>query len=94
MSTGRCAGCERTGPASKITVHILGCAAYAVLYRQNPARCLDPVTEYERYRGSDNTSETHARDRDKRLADRYAVTAHTAARQAATFARPRDLLDD
>lgn len=95
MPTGRCAGCERTGPVSKITVHILGCAGYAVLYRQNPARCLDPASEYRRHLdGSENLSDTRARGRDKRLSDTYAATAPAAARQAARFVRPRDLLDD
>lgn len=93
MPTGRCAGCDRTGPATKITVHILGCAGYAALYRQDPARCLDPVSEYERHR-SISTTESHARDRDRRLADKYAVTATAAAIQAARFATPADILDD
>lgn len=94
MPTGRCAGCERTGPATKIAVHILSCPRYAALYRQDPARCLDPAGEYERHRRDENTAETHARDRDKRLADKYAVTASAAAEQAARFVKPRDILDD
>ncbi len=94
MPTGRCAGCERTGPATKIAVHVLSCSEYVALYRQDRARCLDPVTEYLRHRAAESTTETHARDRDKRLADKYAVTAHTLARQAARFATPADILDD
>ncbi len=94
MSAGRCAGCGLVESCRKVIEHILECAEFASLYRSSPERCLDPAAEYERVRNQEDTSETRARARDLRMADRFAELDRRSAVQTARWHKPQDILED
>jgi hypothetical protein len=94
MATGRCAGCGCTGSVCKIGSHVMTCPQYIELYQHDPARCLDPAAEYQRYRTDEDTSEARARRRHLRLADSYIDLERRQALQATRWRKPKDILED
>lgn len=93
MPAGRCAGCGLVDSCRKVSAHVLGCAEFAELFRNNPERCLDPAAEYERVKAQD-TSDTRALARERRMTDRFAALEARTAHQAARWRRPPDILED
>lgn len=85
---GRCAGDGLTGELKRITAHVLGCEAWARLYRENSDAALMPAEEYERWRRDDRPAE-HQEDLAGRVADTQARRAASVAR----FRRPDPLED-
>jgi hypothetical protein len=85
---GRCSGCQQAGPLKKIGAHVITCAAWAALYREDPAAALAPAEEYERWRAQDRAAE-HQADLARRVSD-------TQANRAASVAlfQVRDSLED
>jgi hypothetical protein len=94
MPAGRCSGCGLNDSARKVALHVLTCSRYLDLFRQDPARCLDPAAEYERYRTEELNPEARAERRDVRLRDRFAELDRQQAVQADRWRTPPDLLDD
>lgn len=90
---GRCAGCGRTGPESKINLHVIDCPDYLDLYARQPDKALTPVAEYTRYRTEDRNPEARAEQRSARLVVRFAEINRQQAVSAARWAKPPDLLD-
>jgi hypothetical protein len=90
MATGRCAGCGAVlrGTEKANRAHVLSCERWAELYRQDPARALEPEEEHARYQEQDRPAE-----REARLA---ALMADTAGRrrQSLDRFRRRDPLED
>jgi hypothetical protein len=84
---GRCAGCKLTDGRKKVDQHVLRCADYARLYREEPDRALTPAQEYLRWRRDEYAAE-HAAD----LAGRVADTQDRRARSVSRFEVP-DLLE-
>lgn len=48
MALGRCAGCGDESTLRASQAHISRCPKFAVLYRTDPSKALDPVAEYRR----------------------------------------------
>ena len=80
MSTGRCAGCGKTG---QLRTHVTECGPWLAL---PPARQLGPEAEYRRWLEQDRDAERDVR-RDRAIA--ATTAAHAAA--GARFSRSRDL---
>lgn len=93
MAVGRCSGCKVTGPRKKIENHVLSCPQYLELFRADPARALDPVTEARRYAQEDTCAARAAR-RDVRLRERFAEMDAHASAQADRWRVPHDILED
>ncbi len=93
MAIGRCSGCGRTGQPKKLYPHVLECPDYLALFREDPARCLDPESEQARYRAAD-TAESRAEKRSERLSVRFAEIDEVYQRQITRWAKPPDILAD
>lgn len=93
MAAGRCSGCGRKDSLRKINQHVVSCPSYLDLFEHDPARCLDPAAEYERFRTEDNTPEARAQQRGARLELRFAEINRLQAHSATRWARPPDILD-
>jgi hypothetical protein len=89
MPSGRCDGCGKTGPASRISAHILECGEWQARYVADPASARDPETAYTAWQDGGRTEDRE--DRKAVLAERETVT-RTAA--SARFATPKDILED
>jgi hypothetical protein len=76
---GRCPGCQMTDDLKKVNWHVLGCAAYARLYRQDPERALPPALEHARWRREEGAEE-RAADLAGRVADTLSARAASVAR--------------
>lgn len=94
MPSGRCVGCGFRESVRKVEVHILGCPDYLDVFRVDPARCLDPAAEHQRYQNEEDNPEARAVKRDFRLQDRFAELDRRHAVQAHRWRTPRDILDD
>src|SRR5262249_39790418 len=92
MPQGRCAGCERTGPARKIAAHILNCPGYQALFAASPDKALGPLAEAARHEQDGKACGNAARK--DRIAQAAQVTLERRAAQAARFARLPDILED
>ncbi len=93
MPTGRCAGCGDTGSPRRVQQHIITCNDYAALFSSAPELCIDPVAEYARHRAAD-TPQARADLRSERLRRRFMELDRQAARQAARWRTPPDILAD
>jgi hypothetical protein len=89
MASGRCDGCGKTGPASRISAHILECEHWQRKYATDPGSVRDPETAYAAWQAGGRTEDRE--DRKAVLAERETVT-RTAA--SARFATPKDILED
>lgn len=79
MSTGRCAGCGKTGPERPLRAHIAVCSKWLEVFTRDPKAALDPVREYSRWLEHDRPAE--------RVARRIAITEFNNATRAAHVAR-------
>lgn len=93
MAAGRCAGCGRTGPGSKIAGHVIACQAFIELFERDPGRALTPEAELIRFLHEDDTPEARAAARGQRLEERFAEINRQQAVSASRWATPPDLLD-
>lgn len=93
MATGRCAGCGRINSLRKISQHIVDCQSYIELYERDPASCLDPVTELNRYREHGGGSQARAEQRDERRRARFAEINRQQLASASRWASPPDILE-
>lgn len=85
---GRCAGCKKTGPLKPISAHVITCADWAALYRENPGAALSAAEEFARWSREERQAE-HAAGLALRIAD-------TEGRRALSVARfkVKDPLED
>lgn len=81
--TGRCAGCEKTGPGPRMRVHVTECPDWLAL---PPERQLEPEAEHVRWLEKDRAAERDER-RARAIADSTALRAGAVSR----FAVSRDL---
>lgn len=86
MSSGRCEGCGRTGPAPRIGAHILECPAWLYLPYDHQ---LDPVESYTRWQ-AEGRQEKRVEHKAE-LADREVIAR---AKADARWATPKDILED
>lgn len=94
MTQGRCPGCGLVDAScKKITSHVLHCPDYIALYKSDPDKCLDPESEYLRWRTEDQSVEARAAAKEERLAARFAENDSRRLEQADRW-KPRNLLDD
>lgn len=93
MPSGRCSGCGHSDSPKKVSTHVVSCPQYLLLHQTDPALCLSPAAEAEKYR-RENTAEARAARRDTRLHHRFAELDRLQAAQANRWQRPPDLLDD
>jgi hypothetical protein len=85
---GRCAGCGKTGSASRMRRHIADCPDWAALYARSPDAALDPEAEYQRWSACDKEDERGAR-REQQIAQVLRRRAEGHERW-----RSRDILAD
>ena len=76
---GRCAGCQMSDDLKKVAWHVLGCALFAKLYREQRERALPPAQEYARWRREEG-ADARAADLAGRVADPLAARAASVAR--------------
>lgn len=93
MATGRCAGCGRIASLRKISQHIVDCESYIELYKREPAQCLDPVAELNRFRDQGGAPQARAEQRDERLRARFAEINRQQLASASRWAKPPDILE-
>jgi hypothetical protein len=85
---GRCAGCGKTGSASKISRHIADCARWAELFGTSPDAALDAETEYQRWLEHDKEDE-----RDQRR-ETHVLAVRQRREEGHERWRSRDILAD
>lgn len=93
MPAGRCSGCGRTDSLRKVRLHVVECTDYIELFRQEPARALDPHAEYVRYRREHGSPEARAVQRGHRLEVRFAEINRHQAASTSRWATPPDILE-
>jgi predicted ATPase with chaperone activity len=96
VNPGRCAGCGKTSTSCKsIRNHVTQCPKYALLYREHPELCLDPVDEFERnkaYEASDEGQDARAEAKSARLDKRFAEMDRAREAQDARWSGAPDIL--
>lgn len=94
MPTGRCAGCGFTNSERKTRQHVIACDAFLVLFRDQPARALDPLLEFARYQSEEQTADARALRRDVARTERFSELSTLQDLQTRRWARTRDILED
>jgi hypothetical protein len=73
---------------------IIGCEAFAVLYRTDRARALDPKAEQARFVAVEGTIEQQTADRLDAMATRFLHDDSVKAEHVSRWATPPDPLDE
>jgi len=94
MPTGRCAGCGYVNSDRRAKLHVVGCSDFLELFENDPDKALDPVTEYQRYKSEELTSDARAQRRDLRLTERFSELSALQDLQARRWTTPKDILED
>jgi hypothetical protein len=95
MAKGRCAGCGKTDSSCKVMdSHVVTCPDFIRVYRENPAKALNPREEFDRWNAEENSPEARAEAKDLRLTARFAALDQRRMEQSERWQKPKDPLDD